>query len=259
LPDPTSTATKASAPKVRKLALVALAIVAVCVYTIDQVTKFFVTENLVEGRSVEVLGQLLSFHFVKNPGAAFSLFSNSTWVFAIIASGVAVFIVVFAPRIRSIAWAVLFGLLLGGNLGNLTDRLFREPSFAQGHVIDFIQIYGFPAIFNVADMGIVFSMALFIFLTVRGVGLNGERTISSRKTETTSGRDAAATDAGSNGSVAAGASATADAPKTESPSPAAPGVTEPGSTVPAAPAPYDAATSRGETAPVPPPTRPDVP
>jgi signal peptidase II len=152
-----------------------LAIVAVCVYAADQFTKFLVTENLTEGRPVEVLGQLLQFHFVKNPGAAFSLFSGTTWIFAIIATAVAVFIVVFAPRIRSLWWAVLFGLLLGGNLGNLTDRLFREPGFGIGHVVDFLQVYLFPAIFNVADIAIVLSMCIFVLLTVRGVGLNGVR------------------------------------------------------------------------------------
>ena len=69
----------------------------------------------------------------------------------------------------------MLGLLLGGNLGNLTDRLTREPGFGQGHVVDFIQIIYFPAIFNVADIAIVSSMGLFIILTIRGVRLDGTR------------------------------------------------------------------------------------
>jgi signal peptidase II len=88
---------------------------------------------------------------------------------------VAVFIVVFARRIRSVSWAVLFGMLLGGTVGNLTDRLTREPGFGVGHVIDFIQVQYFPAVFNIADSFIVASMGLFIILTVRGVGLDGKR------------------------------------------------------------------------------------
>jgi len=147
----------------------------VCVYAVDQFAKYLVVENLTERQPVEVIGQFVQFYFVKNAGAAFSLGSGSTWIFAIIASAVAIFIVFFAPRIRSLAWAVLFGLLLGGNLGNLTDRLFREPGFGVGHVIDFIQLQYFPAIFNIADMAIVASMAVFIVLTVRGVGLTGKR------------------------------------------------------------------------------------
>ena len=158
-----------------------LALVAVCVYAIDQVSKFLVVENLTERQPVPVIGELLQFYFVKNPGAAFSLGSGNTWIFAIIAGLVAVFIVVFAPRIRSLAWAVLFGLLLGGNLGNLTDRLFREPGFGVGHVIDFLQLQYFPAIFNVADMAIVASMAVFIVLTIRGVGITGVRVTASKK------------------------------------------------------------------------------
>jgi len=161
---------------------VLLAVVAVCWYAADQVSKFFVVRDLTVGVPVEVIGEFLRFTFVKNPGAAFSIGAGSTWIFAILASGVVVVIILFARRIRSLAWAVLFGLLLGGTLGNLTDRLTREPSFGNGHVIDFIQVYMFPAIFNVADIGIVSAMGLFIILTIRGVGLDGVRVVHEKKT-----------------------------------------------------------------------------
>lgn len=174
MPERTNTATTADAPRIRYPVLAALGVVAVFVYLFDQYAKYLVEENLPLGRAVPVLDELLQFTFVRNPGAAFSLFSGTTWVFAIIASAVAIFIVVFAHRIRSMAWGVLFGLLLGGNLGNLTDRLFREPGFGIGHVVDFIQIWGFPAIFNIADIAIVSSMGLFIILTIRGVRLDGK-------------------------------------------------------------------------------------
>jgi len=178
-------------PKVSYRALAILAVVAVFVYLADQTSKFFVVRDLTEGVSVDVLGEFLQFTFVRNPGAAFSIGTGSTWIFAILASAVAVFIVIFARRIRSLAWAGLFGLLLGGNLGNLTDRLTREPGFGVGHVIDFIQVYAFPAIFNVADIAIVSSMGLFIILTLRGVGLDGTRTVR-EKSETPTETDAAA-------------------------------------------------------------------
>ncbi|MEQ1736391.1 MAG: signal peptidase II [Rhodoglobus sp.] len=166
----------ASARRVSTSALALLAVVAVVVYLLDRTSKFLVTENLPPGRPVEVIGELLKFTFVENPGAAFSLGSGTTWIFAIIAAGVAILIVAFSRRIRSLGWATLFGMLLGGTLGNLTDRLTREPGFGQGHVVDFIQVWGFPAIFNVADIGIVSAMGLFILLTLRGVGLDGKRT-----------------------------------------------------------------------------------
>lgn len=152
-----------------------MAVVAVVVYGFDQLSKHLVVTSLEVGEQVPVLGELLQLHFVKNSGAAFSLASGSTWFFSIVAAGVAVFIVWYARRIRSMGWAILFGMLLGGTLGNLTDRLVREPSFGLGHVIDFVQVWGFPAIFNVADSFIVASMGLFIILSLRGVRLDGTR------------------------------------------------------------------------------------
>jgi signal peptidase II len=166
---------KTRARKVSVRALVALVLVALVVYGFDQLTKYLIVKNLVEGSQVDVIGQILQFHFVKNSGAAFSFASGSTWIFSIAASAVTVFIILFARRIRSLGWAVLFGMLLGGTAGNLTDRLFREPGFGVGHVVDFVQVYGFPAIFNIADSFIVASMGLFIILTLRGVNLDGRR------------------------------------------------------------------------------------
>jgi lipoprotein signal peptidase len=157
-------------------ALIVVVAGALVVYGIDQLSKFLIITNLTEGEVVPVLGTLLQWQFVRNPGAAFSLASGMTWIFTILATGVITFIVWFARRIRSIAWALVFGLLLGGVLGNLTDRLLREPSFGLGHVIDFIATpWLIPAIYNVADMAIVSSMVLFMILTIRGVGLDGTR------------------------------------------------------------------------------------
>jgi signal peptidase II len=157
-------------------ALLILVGVAITVYGVDQVSKQFVVTTLAEGEVVPVLGNVLQWQFVRNPGAAFSIASGMTWIFTILAAGVITFIIWFARRIRSIAWALVFGLLLGGVLGNLTDRLFREPGFGIGHVIDFISTpWLIPAIYNVADIAIVSSMVLFMILTIRGVGLDGSR------------------------------------------------------------------------------------
>ena len=157
-----------------------LGVVTVLVFALDQGAKYLILKNLDVDQQVPVLGEILQFHLVKNSGAAFSLLSGSTWIFAIIASVVTIVIVLFARRIRSLGWATVFGLLLGGTTGNLYDRFFREPSFGLGHVIDYIQVYGFPAIFNIADVGISSAMGLFILLTLRGVGIDGTRT--SRRT-----------------------------------------------------------------------------
>jgi signal peptidase II len=155
--------------------LVALALVALGIYAVDQFTKYLVVKNLTYGDTVNVIGDILQFRYVKNPGAAFSLGTGMTWVFSIVAAAVAVFIIVYSRRIRSFWWGILFGLLLGGTLGNLTDRLVRPPRFGEGHVVDFIEIYGFPAIFNIADSAIVVSMCLFVILTIAGIHLDGTR------------------------------------------------------------------------------------
>lgn len=159
----------------RVRALVTLAFVFIAVYGFDQLTKLLIVKNFEEGQRVDVLGTVLQFHFVKNPGAAFSMASGYTWILSIVAAGVTIFILWYARRIHSVAWAALFGMLLGGTVGNLTDRLFREPGFGLGHVIDFLQVWGFPAIFNVADSFIVISMGLFIILTLRGIRMDGRR------------------------------------------------------------------------------------
>lgn len=172
-----------SRAKVSIRALAVLGVVALVVYLVDQIAKVLVVQNLYEGQRVEVLGQLLQFNFVKNAGAAFSIGSGSTWIFSIVGVAVLGFVIWYAPRIRSTAWAVLFGLLLGGLLGNLTDRLFREPGFGVGHVVDFLQIPLLPAIFNLADVAIVSSMVLFLILTIRGIGLDGKRTDDEEEAE----------------------------------------------------------------------------
>jgi len=164
--------------------LVLLGIAALVIYVADQLTKMLVVRDLVEGQPLHVLGDFLVFTFVRNPGAAFSLASGSTWIFSILATVVTAAIIFFARKIRSLAWAVVFGLLLGGTLGNLTDRLFREPSFGEGHVVDFISMpWMLPAIFNVADIAIVSSMILFVLLTILGINIDGTRNRKEKLTE----------------------------------------------------------------------------
>ena len=160
-----------------------LAVIAGGILVIDRVTKLLVVEHLELGVPVPLLGEVLQLRYVENPGAAFSLGGGTTWIFALLATAVAITIVVLARRIRSLAWASVFGLLLGGTVGNLVDRLIRPPSFGQGHVVDFLQLWGFPAIFNIADVAIVASMVLFIVLTLRGVGLDGRRRAAAPSTK----------------------------------------------------------------------------
>ncbi|SKA99190.1 signal peptidase II Aspartic peptidase. MEROPS family A08 [Agreia bicolorata] len=185
------TAAKAS-PRV----LIVLVLVAIAAFILDQGSKYLVVTTLKPDEVVPVLGDLLQFQFVKNPGAAFSIGNAYTWIFSILASAVTVFIVWFARRIRSLGWAIVFGLLLGGVLGNLTDRLFREPGFGVGHVIDFLRIPLLPAIFNIADTAIVVSMGLFLILTLRGIGLDGSRPVRTGDGESDELQESSATSPG---------------------------------------------------------------
>lgn len=164
------------------------------VVTLDQVTKALVVAKLPEGVVVPVLGNALQFLSVRNPGAAFSFAVNMTWVFSLISAAVVVAIVVYARRIRSMWWAIVLGMLLGGALGNLSDRLFREPGFGRGHVVDFISTpWMMPAIYNVADSFICVSMVVFVLLVILGVNLDGTRAVSEKQQRAMA--EAGATDA----------------------------------------------------------------
>jgi signal peptidase II len=162
-------------PRPRRLPLISLfAGFAVFAYVFDQLTKLWVTSTMVEGERIAVLPPLLHWYYIRNSGAAFSIGENVTWVFTIIMSVVSIAILFQLRRLGSAWWALALGLLLGGALGNLTDRIFREPSFAMGHVVDFIQVPNF-AIFNIADSAVVSAVAIICILTLKGISLDGSR------------------------------------------------------------------------------------
>lgn len=158
-----------------------IAILAVTVLAADQFTKHLALENLPYREPVPVLGDFLSFYLVRNPGAAFSFGEGVTWIFTLALAAVACWIVWAAiVRVQSRLWTVALGLLLGGVLGNLTDRLFREPGFAVGHVVDFINTPWMwlgmrPAIYNIADIFIVSMMIGIALLVLMGIHMNGHR------------------------------------------------------------------------------------
>jgi signal peptidase II len=168
-------------PRPRRAVLLALfAGLALFAYFFDQLTKLWVTSTMVEGERIPVLPPLLHWYYIRNSGAAFSIGENVTWVFTIVMVSVAVAILFQLRRLGSVWWAVALGLLFGGALGNLTDRLFREPSFAMGHVVDFIQLPNF-AIFNIADSAVVSSVVIICLLTLRGVALDGSRHTAAKR------------------------------------------------------------------------------
>jgi signal peptidase II len=164
----------ATGPKVRLLALIAVLVLAA-----DIVTKVIAVAEL-EGRApVELLGGLVYLQLLRNPGAAFSLATGYTWLLTLVAIAVVVVIVRVARRLRSTGWAVALGLVLGGALGNLTDRIFRAPGPLQGHVVDMVSLFATDGrvwpVFNLADSSIVTGGVLLVLLALFGRELDGTR------------------------------------------------------------------------------------
>ncbi len=148
--------------------------VAVGVYLADVVSKIVVVATLSHHPPVRLLGGLLNLLVLRNSGAAFSIGTSMTIVFTAIAVGVIGFILYAARRLRSLPWAIMLGLLLGGATGNLTDRVLRSPGLFRGHVVDWIQLPHWP-VFNVADSAIVCGGVLAVLLAARGIHVDGTR------------------------------------------------------------------------------------
>ncbi|GAB4106380.1 hypothetical protein GCM10028790_53990 [Micromonospora taraxaci] len=148
----------------------AVVLIAAVVLASDQATKYWAESALSDGQTISIVGDLLSLRLVYNPGAAFSIGSAYTWIFAVFAAAAVVAVTVVARRVTSRPWAVALGLVLGGATTHLLDRLFREPGFARGHVVDFIDYAGF-FVGNVADIALVVGVAIVMLLNLRGVPL----------------------------------------------------------------------------------------
>lgn len=156
--------------------------VASIVYLLDQVSKEWAVRALRDGMPRQVLGDWLQLRLTFNPGAAFSLGTGYTVVLTGIALAVIVVCIRLAGRLGSAGWAGALGLLLGGALGNVTDRIIRPPAPLRGHVVDFLELPHWP-VFNVADSAICSAAAAFVVLSLRGIRLDGSREATHRPTD----------------------------------------------------------------------------
>ena len=148
-------------------------VVAVVAITFDQLTKNLAIATLELGTSYPVLGEVLSWRLLYNDSAAFGLGFGYTWILAVISTAAALATIWYSRKLKSISWSLMIGVFLGGVVGNLIDRLIREPSFGNGHVVDFIQVpFNFP-IFNLADTFIVSMAILSVLRVMRGESLGG--------------------------------------------------------------------------------------
>ncbi|MEO9110943.1 MAG: signal peptidase II [Jatrophihabitantaceae bacterium] len=153
------------------------AVVALIALALDILTKVLIVSNTQGHQPKRILDGAIYLDVTRNSGAAFSLGTGFTVILTIIALAVVLVIIRTARRMRSLGWAICLGLILGGALGNLVDRIFRAPGIGRGHVVDFISAFGpdgvhWP-IFNIADSCIVCGAILAAILALRGTELDG--------------------------------------------------------------------------------------
>jgi signal peptidase II len=159
------------------LRTVSVAVIALALVLVDQFTKWLALENLEPGRVVPVLGDVLAWRLTFNDSAGFSLGFGVTWFFTLLSTAAFSILILRAHKVHNTLWLVLAGVLGGGILGNLIDRLVREPGFANGHVVDFIQIpFNFP-IFNFADICISIGMTLVAWRIIAGDKIGGAKDV----------------------------------------------------------------------------------
>lgn len=163
--DQTAPPDQDDAPPRRRLRL--LLVVAGVVLALDVVTKVLAVKFLVPGQPVSIIGDTVTWTLVRNSGAAFSMATGYTWVLTLVALGVVIGIIWMGRRLVSPWWAVGLGMILGGALGNLVDRMFRSPGPMRGHVVDFFSVGWWP-VFNVADPAVVGGAILLVGLSLFG-------------------------------------------------------------------------------------------
>ncbi|MEU3485056.1 signal peptidase II [Streptomyces massasporeus] len=168
----TGEAEAAAAPPRGRRRIAVLFAVAAFAYALDLISKLIVVAKLEHHPPIEIVGDWLKFEAIRNAGAAFGFGEAFTVIFTMIAAAVIVVIARLARKLYSLPWAIALGLLLGGALGNLTDRIFRAPGVFEGAVVDFIAPKHF-AVFNLADSAIVCGGILIVLLSFRGLDPDG--------------------------------------------------------------------------------------
>jgi signal peptidase II len=138
-------------------------------YLLDRVTKVLAETSLAGRPPIRLISGVLHLRYTTNSGGAFGLFPGQPWVFFTATVVVCLAIVaVGSPRLTSLATAVGLGLILGGAMGNLTDRILRGPGVS-GRVVDFIDFQIWP-VFNLGDSAIVIGAAVVLLSGLRRSG-----------------------------------------------------------------------------------------
>ena len=139
---------------------------AAAMLAVDQLTKQLVVANLAGRPPVDVIGEFVQLRYTTNSGGAFSLLTGAPLFFGIMAMVIIGGIVYASRRAQPLSLLVVLGLILGGALGNLTDRLLRGEAFLRGEVVDFVKVGIWP-VFNVADSCVVVGGILLALMLGR--------------------------------------------------------------------------------------------
>jgi signal peptidase II len=139
-----------------------LLLAAGAVVALDQITKSFALSALEDG-PIDIVSGALTLRLTFNPGGAFGVLQGLPGFFLIATLVVIVLILVWAHKLDDQRWAIPLGMVLGGGIGNVIDRIFRDTD---GRVVDFIDLHWWP-VFNLADASIVTGIAVILLLSSR--------------------------------------------------------------------------------------------
>ena len=156
-----------------------MALIAALTLLLDQLTKAWALRALDGGQARSLVGDAITLRLLHNPGAAFSLGDSNTVLTTVVAVVVTTAVLLWSRRLGHQLWAWAFGLIVGGSLGNLVDRFLREPGPGRGHVVDFIDYFGW-FVGNIADLAIVGAAIGVAVLTLIGVPVEGHAAAHAR-------------------------------------------------------------------------------
>ena len=135
-------------------------LIAAAVIVADQLTKWWAVSRL-PGDPIILIPDFLALRYYANPGAAFGMLPGAGSIIALVAIAAGILILIVVRRLEGRLETVAMGLVLGGAIGNLIDRIFRGDGLLDGKVVDFVDFDFFPA-FNVADSAITIGAILAV-------------------------------------------------------------------------------------------------
>jgi signal peptidase II len=143
-------------------------LVAAVVVALDQATKQLAVDALADG-PVDLIQGILTLRLTLNPGGAFGVLQGVPGFFLVASIGIVIAILFWVRHLEEARWAIPVGMILGGGIGNLVDRAFRDTG---GRVVDFIDLHVWP-VFNVADSAIVAGVGVILLLMLRSSSPEG--------------------------------------------------------------------------------------